>query len=272
MAQSVLDPNTWMAAEAPWPPGVQAGITLRAGGVSGPPWDSWNLGDHVGDDPVHVHVNRQRLSHHIGAHPVFCQQVHGIDVLDLGAQTPDGVVADGAWIHEAGLACTMMVADCLPLLIALPDGGGVAALHAGWRGLCGQQGIGIIESLVRWWPALADPGTRASAVVWLGPCIGPQAFEVGPEVRAAFMAHDAGAFTCFRPVERAQEGAKWWADLQALARQRLSAAGFQQVHGNDGAAAWCTYSHPSRFFSHRRDHVRHGSTGRMAACIWRQPI
>ncbi len=269
MASSATTALGWWAAQAPWPQGVQAGISLRTGGVSTPPWDSLNLGDHVGDDPGHVAANRQRLSALTGARPVFCQQVHGTDMAHLGSNAADGEVADGAWTSERNLACTMMVADCLPMLLAAPGGTSVAALHAGWRGLVGQGGVGVIEALVQAWPALATAQARCESVVWLGPCIGPTSFEVGAEVRQAFLAVDSGAAGCFESLAGSGETPKFLADLPGLARRRLAQAGFARVFGNDGSAGWCTVLNPDRFFSFRRDQVRLGGTGRMAACIWR---
>lgn len=274
----------WLPAHAPWPAGVAAGVTQRSGGVSVPPWDSLNLGEHVGDNPAHVQANRQRLAEGMALHPVFLRQVHGNAVLRLQADTPDGLTADACWTEQAGLACTVLVADCLPLLLAAPDGSSVAAVHAGWRGLAGQgtaQGQGVLEALCAAWPAAQSPSQRAAIQVWLGPCIGPQRFEVGPEVRQAFILHDPAAAACFVPLPgeptlgagaTAAEAAgaaasKYLADLPALARQRLAALGFERVAGNDGSAGWCTASQPSRFFSHRRDGARLGSSGRMAACI-----
>ncbi len=263
-----MAPGWWMA-QAPWPQGVQAGISLRTGGVSAPPWDSLNVGDHVGDDTDHVAINRQRLAALTGARPVFCQQVHGTDVAHLGPNAADGEVADGAWTNEPALACTLMVADCLPMLLAAPDGASVAALHAGWRGLAGQGGVGVVEALVQAWPALAAAQARCESVVWLGPCIGPTSFEVGAEVRQTFLAVDPMADGCFEPLTGSGEAPKFLADLPGLARRRLAQAGFAQVFGNDGSAGWCTVLNPDRFFSFRRDQVRLAGTGRMAACIWR---
>lgn len=263
-------PEGW-AAIAPWPRGVHAVFTPRSGGVSLPPWDSWNLGDHVGDDPQHVAANRLRLAQQVGGRPVFCRQVHGTDVLALAAHTPSGAEADGAWTRERGVACTMMVADCLPILVAAPHGGAVAALHAGWRGLAGHHGLGVLEVLASRCPDLRTLAQRREAVVWLGPCIGPQSFEVGPEVRQAFVATDPGAAACFAPVPaQSAQGSppKFLAHLPGLARRRLAALGFAGVYGNDGGPAWCTVLNASRFFSHRRDQPRLGTTGRMAACIW----
>ena len=268
-------PPSWQTADAPWPAGVLAGITERSGGVSAAPWDRFNLGDHVGDAPAHVHANRQRLAAAIGLRPVFMRQVHGSAVLHLQHDTPDGLTADACWTEQPGLACTVLVADCLPLLLATADGASVAAVHAGWRGLAGggadgahgAQGQGVLEALCAAWPAAQHPEQRAQIVVWLGPCIGPQRFEVGPEVRQAFVAHDPAAAACFAPLPQTP---KYLADLPALARQRLAALGFERVAGNDGSAPWCTASQSSRFFSHRRDGAVLGASGRMAACIGRR--
>lgn len=246
------------------PAGLGAWMSTRDGGHSSAPWDSFNLGDHVGDAPRDVQANRQLLADTLGVRPVFLQQVHGTGVLELGPQTPDGAVADACFSFGSGLACTIMVADCLPVLLWDAEGQWVAAAHAGWRGLAGEAGVGVLESL---WTALAARGATAErARVWLGPCIGPQAFEVGPEVMQAFVNTQGHAASAFRPGQ----ADRWLADLPALARQRLRLLGLGDVSGNDGSQAWCTASGPARFFSHRRDAVRLGSSGRMAACIWRR--
>ncbi len=246
------------------PPGLGAWMSTRTGGYSVAPWDSFNLGDHVGDAPEAVRANRQLLSDTLQVHPVFLKQVHGTDVLELAADTPDGAVADACFTFAPGLACTIMVADCLPVLLWDVRGQWVAAAHAGWRGLAGQGGVGVLESL---WAALVARGATCEHTrVWLGPCIGPDAFEVGPEVLQAFVAADgpqvAAAFT------PGAQG-RWLADLPVLARGRLHRLGLVDVAGNEGSTAWCTVSRPAQFFSHRRDAARLGSTGRMAACIWR---
>jgi YfiH family protein len=160
-----------------------------------------------------------------------------------------------------------MVADCLPVLFTNRKGSAVAAAHAGWRGLAGEGGRGVLESTIESFRALAhtDTGDGAAEIIaWLGPCIGPEQFEVGPEVKAVFEVHDPPAAACFRP----RAGGKWLADLAGLARRRLQALGITSIHGNDGSAPWCTVSDPSRFFSHRRDAVALGGSGRLAACIW----
>jgi YfiH family protein len=257
--------HTGLHIEPDWaaPAGVKALFTTRAGGVSVAPFDSLNLGDHVRDDPRAVATNRQRLSQWVGpCRPVFLQQVHGTRVAHLRADTADGLEADGCVVQAgAGVAATIMVADCLPLLFCLPSGKAVAAAHAGWRGLA----AGVIETTVQSLKDVADsPEDSAGLMAWLGPCIGPAAFEVGPEVLAAMEAHDAGAGECFT----AASGHKYLANLPALARRRLQAMGLGSVSGNDGTSAWCTVTQTSTFFSHRRDAARLGGTGRMAACIW----
>ena len=209
-------------------------------------------------------MNRTRLQLRMGVRPVFMDQVHGTDMLQLGPQVEDGVAADGAFTRHTGLACTVMVADCLPVLLCDMQGRQVAAVHAGWRGLLGTQGKGVLENAAAVFDESShgtDPVDRSTLLAWLGPCIGPGAFEVGDEVRAAFVAESPSAAACFRPGV----SGRWWADLPALARQRLSVLGIARTFGNDGSDAWCTVSNASRFFSHRRD----GLSGRMAASIWR---
>jgi YfiH family protein len=236
----------------PAPPGVRAACSLRAGGVSPPPYDSLNLGERVGDSEANVAVNRERFMRAIEARPVFLRQVHGKAVARLDAESRDGIEADACVTTTRGVACTIMVADCLPILLTDAKGGTVAGAHAGWRGLAG----GVVEA------ACAALDDVEGAVAWLGPCIGPRAFEVGPEVKEAFESHDAAAARHFRPY---REG-KWLADLPALARMRLQRCGVSLIHGNDGSDEWCTVTDASRFFSHRRDRV----SGRLAACIWRE--
>jgi hypothetical protein len=258
--------------EWPAPPGVHALFTTRAGGISRAPFDTLNLGDHVGDDPQAVEENRSTLAMTLGARPVFLQQVHGTEVVQLTPQTPDGTVADACLSTEPGLACTVMVADCLPVLFTDTQGSQVAAAHAGWRGLAGSVGRGVLEATVdamvaqvqQHHPQRSRQAVAANILVWLGPCIGPTAFEVGSEVRTALLATDPAATACFTALP----AGKWLADLAALARLRLQALGIQQIYGNDSSARWCTVGQTSDFFSHRRDAVRLGSTGRMAACIW----
>lgn len=242
-----------------WPahPRVRAACTTREGGVSAPPYDTLNLGDHVGDDFLAVAENRERLRAALAARPVFMKQVHGWRVASLDEHTPDGIEADACIATQPGIACTIMVADCLPVLFAATDGGVVGAAHAGWRGLVGEGGRGVLEAV---WDELKAHGADEATAVWLGPAIGPRAFEVGPEVKAAFEASDAAASRHFIP----HASGKWLADLPALARDRLHALGLRRIHGNDGTDAWCTVTSASRFFSHRRDRV----SGRLAACVW----
>ena len=241
------------------PNGVHAMCTTRYGGVSLEPFDSLNLGDHVQDDPKHVAANRNIFREQLrGARPVFLKQVHGTHVLHLDSQTLDGTVADACYTHIPQLACTIMVADCMPILLTDSQGSIVAAAHAGWRGLAN----GVIENTVE---TLCQQGGVSShnLRVWLGPCIGPSAFEVGAEVREIFLKADANAGRCFKPLSSQPD--KYLADLPALARERLRSLGVLSVAGNDGGDAWCTVQQSSRFFSYRRD----GITGRFAACIWR---
>jgi len=253
----------WITPAWPVPPRVRAVCTSRQGGISHAPYDSLNLGLHVADDEAAVHINRQRLAQVVAGRPVFLNQVHGNTCLSLEPGTPDGSEADACYATEPGMVCTIMVADCLPVLFATADGSRVAAAHAGWRGLAGSDGHGVLEETLKHLRSLAPMDSAPAApeiIAWLGPCIGPQAFEVGDEVRAAFVDALPVAVGCFQ----GQTGDKWLADLPALARQRLLAAGVSSIWGNDGSTAWCTVSNPLRFFSHRRDRV----SGRQAACIW----
>lgn len=261
----------WLIPDWPAPSNVKALFTTRNGGVSVTPWHSLNLGDHVGDDAASVHANRTLLQRACGAHAVFLKQVHGIDVLKLDAATPDGSQADACVTTQVGIACTIMVADCLPVLLTTQDGIAVAAAHAGWRGLAGVAAGGHRGVLESAFASLSAATARASAskvIAWLGPCIGPTAFEVGAEVRLAFEAGQPGAGRFFVPVAPG----KYLADLAGLARHRLQALGVSQVYGNDGSDAWCTVLNPDKYFSHRRDAGVNGNgfgtTGRMGALVW----
>lgn len=238
----------------PAPEQVKSVCSTRAGGVSMPPYDSFNLGTHVGDDAEHVQQNRSLLQQTLAAQPIFMEQVHGTRVLEMDASTHNGMVADAAITQARGVACTVMVADCLPVLFCNRQGTLVAAAHAGWRGLAD----GVLEATVQ---AMQLRGCEATDIfAWLGPCIGPKAFEVGDEVRATLLQQNAIAASCFAPMT---EG-KWLANLAALAQQRLNALGVLHLYGNDGTAQWCTVSNASTFFSHRRDRI----SGRQAVCIW----
>ena len=241
-----------------WPEGVRALCTLRTGGVSASPYDSLNLGQHVQDDPACVQINRQRLADACGVRTVFLEQVHGTDCIGIDTRTPDGTQADACWTSQPDVACTILVADCLPVLLCDVQGRAVAAAHAGWRGL----GEGVLENTldVLCQQAHCSPD---EVMAWLGPCIGPDAFEVGEDVRRAWGVSRHETSPWFKP---APQSGKWFADLAGAARQRLRHAGVSQLHGNDSTAAWCTVTQSSQFFSHRRD----GRSGRFAACIWRE--
>ncbi len=246
MSGGLLIPDWGGAA----PPGVRALVTLRDGlpGSSLGPYASFNLATHVGDDAMAVAANRAQLRRLLPGEPLWLDQVHGTRVVAAESASA-GVAADASHASAPGLVCAVMTADCLPLLFCAEDGSVVAAAHAGWRGLAD----GVIEATVA---AMALPPGRLLA--WLGPAIGPTAFEVGDDVRATFCLHAAGAAQAFV----AQGNGKWLCDLYALARQRLAALGVTRVSGG----GWCTFSDPRRFYSYRRD----GTTGRMAALIWRE--
>lgn len=239
----------YLQAEWPAPAKVRTASTLRSGGVSAPPFATFNLGAHVGDVSDAVRANRQRLrvALHLPSEPCWLNQVHGARVIEAGAwqQPPQ---ADACIARSAGLVCAVMTADCLPVLLCSRQGDRVAAAHAGWRGLAG----GVLESTVN---SLGLPGTELLA--WLGPAIGPQAFEVGDEVRIAFTAQDAHAAQAFVPSHRPGH---WLANLYLLARQHLARLGVAAVYGG----GLCTYADEARFFSFRRD----GQCGRMASLIW----
>ncbi len=293
-----LTHSVWIEPDWPAPPHVHALCTTRQGGSSAAPFDTLNLGDHVGDDLGAVAANRRVLQARIAsqtpdAHPVFLRQVHGTQVVALNAVSSclELPAADGCVASTPGQVCTILVADCLPVLLTNRQGSAVAAAHAGWRGLAGAAGtgdkVGVLESVLEHFWALshiqqapaainkeASPspsplaGQAADTLAWLGPCIGPQVFEVGEEVRSAFCHQNAAAAQHFQPTGPGGTG-KYLADLAALARQRLRAAGVTQIYGNDSSAPWCTVGNPSRFFSHRLDSARLGGSGRFAVCIWR---
>ena len=230
----------------PAPANVRALQTLRSGGCSAAPWDSFNLGDHVGDDPADVAANRTLLRAMLPAEPAWLRQVHGVQVLDAACVSGEPE-ADAAFARQPRIVCAVMTADCLPVLFCDRAGTVVAAAHAGWRGLA----AGVLETTVQ---SMGVAPTELLA--WFGPAIGNQCFEVGDEVRAAFVAHDAAAAGAF--VALGQH--KWLADIYRLAGQRLAALGVGSLFGGD----CCTVSDPDRFFSYRRD----GVSGRMATLIW----
>lgn len=237
-------------------PGIGALMTTRHGGVSHGTFQSLNLRDGLGDDPQAVRQNKRLLQGAIGAQPVFLNQVHGAQVVRLfeSDAAPDAPVhsADASVTTEPGVACTVQVADCLPVLFAAANARAVGAAHAGWRGLA----VGVLEATLASVCTLADCAP-AEVTVWLGACIGPRQFEVGPDVLEAFGASATGGDTAL--FVRHTPG-KWLANLPQLARERLRVAGVQAVSGGE----WCTVEEASRFFSFRRDRV----TGRMAAAIW----
>lgn len=244
--------ENWIVPDWPAAPHVRSLITTRHGGVSQGAYASLNLGDHVGDDAQAVAENRRRVAAYLPAAPLWLKQVHGTQVIDaaqLATQFPNVIPApegDAAFARRPGVVCAAMTADCLPVLLCDRAGSVVAAAHAGWRGLH----AGVLTQTVQ---AMACPG--AELLAYLGPAIGPQAFEVGDEVRNAFVdAHReaAVAFQALRP-------GKWLADLYLLARQALARLGVEAVYGG----GYCTVHDASRFFSYRRD----GVSGRMASLI-----
>lgn len=245
----------WIEPEWPAPPSVRSCITTRAGGVSLPPYDANNLGLHVGDDPLRVAQNRQQLGERLelSMSPQWLEQVHGISVVEARS---DGRVrtADGSFSREPGMACLVMTADCLPILLCDRQGTQVAALHCGWRSLAGgicEQGIATFDAPV------------SDLMAYLGPAISQAHFEVGIDVLNAFFAaarsaeHADDIAAAFLPGRRPLH---FQADIYALARAELKSLGLTAVYGGDG----CTVSESNRFYSYRRDHT----TGRMASLIW----
>jgi YfiH family protein len=251
----------WLVPDWPAPTRIKAVFTTRAGGVSQPPYDHLNLGDHVGDDSNDVAINRARLAQALGVQPVYLQQVHGTVLVRLPTpeehNTKQLACADAVMTEQTHQVGTIMVADCLAVLLTNRAGGFVAAVHAGWRGLAG----GVLRQTIQQISALH----ASDIIAWLGPCIGPSAFEVGPEVREAFVSQEPRAAAHFyaQTSQSVHVPQKYLADLAALARDELRDLGVT-TFGNDSSAPWCTVLNPSRFFSHRRDRI----SGRMAACIW----
>lgn len=235
---------------------VRAAVTLRAGGVSPAPYASLNLASHVGDTPEAVAENRRRLRTALAlpCEPLWLSQVHGTQLIDAEGPGAGALSAppeaDAAVAFHPGCVLAVLVADCLPVLLARRDGSAIAVAHAGWRGLA----AGVVEAAVA---ALRAPPSQLCA--WLGPAIGPAHFEVGEEVRCAFCERDSGATVAFVPNARG----RWQCDLPALARRRLRALGLHAIHGE----APCTYAHPERFYSYRRERT----TGRLAALLWIEP-
>jgi len=241
-------PHGWLVPDWPAPARVRAFVTTRAGGVSEGEHASMNLGLSSGDRAEHVERNRAIVRAELPADPRYIRQVHGIDVADIDAPAPTAAItADGAVTGSPGTVATVLTADCMPLLLAARVGTRVGAVHAGWRGMA----AGVIESAI---DAMRVEGPEILA--WMGPTIGPDAFEVGPEVREAFVARDARAAEAFR----AHTPGKFMADLYRLARQRLAARGVRAVYGG----GFCTFHERDRYFSYRRVQ----KSGRMGAFIW----
>jgi YfiH family protein len=246
------DALEWIGADWPAPPGILAGCTTRIGGVSQDEFAALNLGVNVGDDPTHVAENRRlmTLSCGLANEPVWLDQVHGTHVVvDPGPVR--SLEADAVVSTRSDAVCAIMVADCLPVLFVSENGEEVGAAHAGWRGLCN----GVLEVTIEAFRAPAE-----SLLVWLGPTISQEHFEVGDEVRDAFIEHDRVAAQCFTQNVRG----RWQADLCSLAEQRLHGLGVRQIYGG----GMCTFSDPQRFFSYRRS----GQCGRMAAIIARRSV
>ncbi|HET8850048.1 MAG TPA: peptidoglycan editing factor PgeF [Marinobacter sp.] len=235
------------------PDNVRALSTTRRGGVSAAPWESLNLGHHVNDVAEHVAENRQRLAQHAGLaveNIGWLNQVHGTSVVELSPGNASALPeADASYTRQPGIACAILSADCLPIVLADNAGTVVGAAHAGWRSLCG----GVIEQLIG---AMNVPGAELNA--WLGPAIGPDQFEVGPEVREAFLGQDEGAHLAFQT--RGARAGHYLADIYCLARRRLARIGVEAVSGG----SLCTVNDRDWFFSYRRD----GQTGRMATLVW----
>lgn len=234
----------WIRADWPAPRGIRALCTTRVGGCSEGPWATMNLGGNCGDDPERVSRNRAILEQDLPGKPLWLKQVHGVDVIDHRVVAEDSESeADAQVAFEAGQICSVLTADCLPVLFCSRNGDRVAAAHAGWRGLAN----GVLQATVN---ALeCDPG---DLLAWLGPGIGPAAYEVGQDVLDAFSGDFPNGFK--------QSGDHWLMDMYTLARLKLAAAGVIRVYGGN----WCTFGQEELFFSYRRD----GITGRMASLVW----
>ncbi|NOX08945.1 MAG: peptidoglycan editing factor PgeF [Gammaproteobacteria bacterium] len=231
----------------PAPSNVHACVTTRVGGDSDCPYDTLNLGDHVGDSPACVAQNRQVLQQRLAlpSTPIWLQQVHGRVVVELPC-SDTSPVADAVYTRQAGQVCAVLTADCLPLLLCDQQGRQVVAVHAGWRGLAN----GVIEQTLK--TMGADAG---QLMAWLGPAIGPEHFQVGDDVYSTFVAHSVMAKRGF-----VKDGERWLMDIYELARQRLQSCGVSAIYGG----GLCTYADKERFYSYRRD----GVTGRMASLVW----
>jgi YfiH family protein len=245
--------NEWIKPDWPAPATIHAVTTTRIGGMSLPPYDTLNLADHVGDNQASVKENRRRLVRELGlpGEPRWLKQVHGTHVPAADEINPDCCEADAAFTSQQNIVCAVLTADCLPILLCNQEGTQVAAIHAGWRGLL----AGVIESTIK-----KMGGNGDELMAWLGPAIGPDAFEVGQEVRDAFIGRRHEAAQAFTPAENDH----WMANIYTLASQRLAGEGVSEIYGGN----LCTYSDPLRFYSYRRD----GLTGRMATLIWISPV
>lgn len=257
----MLKQSDFIIPNWPVPNNVHALQTNRHGGCSHAPYDSFNLGDHVKDNPIHVAQNRQLLSQFVPTEPVWLNQVHGFEVINA-ATTNCLPSADASFTNRKNTVCVTMTADCLPILLCDNLGTIVASVHAGWRSLYN----GVIEATIKRMIASTTSGTRTSEtsqlMAWLGPAIGPNAFEVGAEVRDQFISKDKKSEVAFKP-----HNDKWLCDIYQIATQRLNNVGVTQIYGGGHEnEPWCTFTDENRFFSFRRD----GDTGRMATLIWMQ--
>ncbi len=244
----MIDADAWIKADWPVPAGIHAGTTLRHGGASLKPFDAYNLAIHVGDDLHHVEQNRNQLisSLDLPQQPLWLNQQHTPLVINAEKSLPQPL-GDASFARSAGVVCAVLTADCLPILLCDEQGRQIAAVHAGWRGLLN----GIIEQTVATFQ-------HQPLLAWLGPAISQQAFEVGEEVRSAFLESSSQAECAFL---KGRAG-KWYADLYQLATIRLRCAGVSNIYGGD----FCTFNEQERFYSYRRT----GRTGRMASLIWKQ--
>lgn len=245
----------WIIPDWPVPGHVKALFTTRNGGVSGSvhhTYRSLNLGIHVNDRQDDVLRNRCLLEQFLPSGPVWLRQVHGTQVVCADAGLSTNIEGDAAYSRTPGTVCAVMVADCLPVFLCNRSGTVVGIAHAGWRGLA----AGVIEQTLAAMQISSD-----EVLAWLGPAIGPNCFEVGEDVRAAFVQQDERAALAFVQIPGAK---KWLADIFLLARQRLERNGVMHI----GGGGICTFSHPDRFYSYRRD----GETGRMAALIWLESV
>ncbi|NNF17081.1 MAG: peptidoglycan editing factor PgeF [Gammaproteobacteria bacterium] len=240
----------YLPADWPVPEFVRAGTTLRNGGISRAPFDTLNLGAHVGDNDAHVRHNREVVSERLGLprEPLWLNQIHGNTVVDADASNGNRIPdADAAVTRRRETVLAILTADCLPLVLCDPENSVLAAAHGGWRGLAG----GIVTATIK-----AMQADAKDLYAWLGPAIGPSRFVIGDDVRDAFVSVDATLTACFVPTA----SDRYLADLYAIARRQLTVAGVARISGGH----WCTYSDAQRFFSYRRDQ----QTGRMATVAW----